>query len=91
MRRANSRPITAATRGTSRASPSTRTRITACPVSGGLTASSARVKAARPAPALDAIPALLADKASRLHDTPAGTSLIPPDADCDEIVGGLEH
>ncbi len=40
---------------------------------------------------LDAIVALLADKESRLHDSPAGTSLIPPDADRGEIVGGLEH
>ena len=60
-------------------------------IPGGLTASSARVKAARPAPALDAIPDLLADQESRLHNPPAGTSLIPPEADCDEIVGGLEH
>ncbi len=35
----------------------------------------------------DAILALLADKESRLHDPPAGTPLIPLDADCGEVLG----
>ncbi len=36
---------------------------------------------------LEAILALLAEKEARLHDPPAGTSLIPLDADPGEVLG----